>query len=120
MAHVKAGGTARGNKDSISKRLGVKIYGGQTAIPGNIIVRQKGTKVHPGNGVGLGNDFTIFATTAGLVQFHVKHGKQYVSVLPGSENSKIRLPASRDSRVSSTRLAQNQKYHGRYTASPSS
>lgn len=82
MAHVKAGGTARGNKDSISKRLGVKIYGGQRASAGNIIVRQKGTKVHPGNGVDMGKDFTIFATAQGLVQFHTKLGKQYVSVLP--------------------------------------
>ncbi len=82
MAHVKAGGTAAGNKDSISKRLGVKIYGGQKARPGNIIVRQKGTKVHPGEGVAMGKDFTIFATSPGNVQFHFIRGKQYVSVLP--------------------------------------
>lgn len=81
MAHVKAGGTAKGNKDSVSKRLGVKIYGGQKAIAGNIIVRQKGSKVNPGTGVDMGKDFTIFAVVPGTVQFHTKRGKQYVSVL---------------------------------------
>lgn len=82
MAHVKAGGTAKGNKDSISKRLGVKIYGGQNAAAGNVIVRQKGTKFYPGDGVEMGKDFTIFATTAGVVSFITKRGKRYVSVLP--------------------------------------
>jgi large subunit ribosomal protein L27 len=82
MAHVKAGGTAKGNKDSVSKRLGVKIYGGQAAIAGNIIVRQKGTRYYPGNGVNMGKDFTIFATTSGTVSFITKRGKRYVSVLP--------------------------------------
>jgi large subunit ribosomal protein L27 len=82
MAHVKAGGTAAGNKDSVSKRLGIKIYGGQNAISGNIIVRQKGTKVFPGKGVGMGKDFTIFAVTKGLVKFSIVRGKQFVSVLP--------------------------------------
>ena len=82
MAHIKAGGTTRANKDSVSKRLGVKIYGGQRATAGNIIVRQKGTKVYPGDGVSIGRDFTIFALTSGLVEFFTKRGKQYVSVLP--------------------------------------
>lgn len=82
MAHVKAGGTARGNKDSVSKRLGVKVYGGQVAKPGSIIVRQKGTKVFPGQGVGMGGDFTIYATRAGKVFFSVKQGKHQVSVQP--------------------------------------
>lgn len=82
MAHVKAGGTAKGNKDSVSKRLGVKIFGGQMARPGHIIVRQKGTKVHPGNGVMMGKDFTLFSVISGLVRFHTKLGKQFVSVLP--------------------------------------
>ena len=82
MAHVKAGGTAAGNKDSVSKRLGVKIYGGQNAISGNIIIRQKGTKVFPGKGVSMGKDFTIFAVTKGLVKFSTVRGKQFVSVLP--------------------------------------
>jgi len=82
MAHVKAGGTAKGNKDSVSKRLGVKVYGGQEAIAGNIIVRQKGTKFYPGDGVSMGKDFTLFATTPGIVTFITKRGKRYVSVLP--------------------------------------
>jgi large subunit ribosomal protein L27 len=82
MSHVKAGGVAKGNKDSQSKRLGVKIFGGQMAIPGNIIVRQKGTKVRPGLGVNMGKDFTIFATIEGLVTFSKKLGKQLVSVVP--------------------------------------
>lgn len=81
MAHVKAGGVAKGNKDSQSKRLGVKIYGGQIAEPGNIIVRQRGTKVHPGTGVEMGKDFTIFAVTKGPVKFSTRLGKQLVSVV---------------------------------------
>jgi large subunit ribosomal protein L27 len=82
MAHVKAGGVAKGNKDSVSKRLGVKIYGGQFAQPGDIIVRQKGTKVFAGIGVEIGKDFTIFAKIKGKVSFGIKKGKQFVSVLP--------------------------------------
>jgi large subunit ribosomal protein L27 len=82
MAHVKAGGTAAGNKDSVSKRLGVKIYGGQLASSGNIIVRQKGTRINPGKGVEMGRDFTIFSVTEGKVTFSTIRGKQYVSVLP--------------------------------------
>lgn len=85
MAHIKAGGTTRANKDSVSKRLGVKIFGGQRAMPGNIIVRQKGTKVYPGDGVQMGRDFTIFAIAQGLVEFFTKRGKQYVSVLPAQK-----------------------------------
>lgn len=85
MAHVKAGGTAKGNKDSISKRLGVKIYGGQIAAPGNILVRQKGSRVNPGTGVNMGKDFTIFAMISGVVTFLTKRGKRYVSVLPSHE-----------------------------------
>lgn len=84
MAHVKAGGTAKGNKDSVSKRLGVKIYGGQAAKSGSILVRQKGTNVHPGNGVMMGKDFTLFAITSGMVQFGRRLGRQVVSVLPQS------------------------------------
>jgi large subunit ribosomal protein L27 len=82
MAHVKAGGTAKGNKDSVSKRLGIKVYGGQFVIAGNVIVRQKGTKFYPGSGVRLGKDFTIFAMVPGIVNFLTKRGKRYVSVLP--------------------------------------
>lgn len=82
MAHVKAGGTAKGNKDSVSKRLGVKVYGGQAALAGNVIIRQKGTKFFPGEGTDMGKDFTIFATASGIVNFLTKRGKRYVSVLP--------------------------------------
>ncbi|MCJ7826329.1 50S ribosomal protein L27 [Patescibacteria group bacterium] len=82
MAHVKAGGVAKGNKDSVSKRLGVKIYGGQQTKSGNILVRQKGTKICPGEGVMMGKDFTIFAVQDGMVQFYQKLGKKLVSVLP--------------------------------------
>jgi large subunit ribosomal protein L27 len=82
MAHVKAGGTAAGNKDSVSKRLGVKVYGGQMAQPGSIIVRQKGTKVYPGAGVRLARDYTIYSVTKGLVAFSQKLGKKVVSVMP--------------------------------------
>jgi len=85
MAHIKAGGTTRANRDSISKRLGVKIYGGQMAHPGHIIVRQKGTKVFPGEGVRLGRDFTIYAVSAGVVQFLTKRGRLYVSILPATQ-----------------------------------
>ena len=81
MAHVKAGGVAKGNKDSVSKRLGVKIYGGQIAQPGNIIVRQKGTKIFPGDGVMIGKDFTIFAVNKGKVAFYQNKGRKMVSVI---------------------------------------
>jgi large subunit ribosomal protein L27 len=83
MAHTKAAGSTRTNKDSISKRLGVKIYGGQKATLGNIIVRQKGTKVHPGRGVSMGGDFTIFANTAGTVSFRKHHDNMYVDIVAG-------------------------------------
>jgi large subunit ribosomal protein L27 len=82
MAHVKAGGVAKGNKDSVSKRLGVKVYGGQFAKAGSIIIRQKGTKVYPGVNVSMGKDFTIASEVSGKVQFGVKNGKKIVSVLP--------------------------------------
>ena len=82
MAHKKAGGSTRNGRDSESKRLGVKIYGGQEVIAGNIIVRQRGTKFHPGKNVGCGRDHTLFAKAAGVVEFSVKGPKQrkYVSV----------------------------------------
>ncbi len=80
MAHIKTGGTTKGNRDSRSKRLGLKLYGGQKAKVGDIIVRQKGTKVHPGNGVGMGKDFTLFAKEVGLVKFGTRLGKTVVSV----------------------------------------
>jgi len=69
MAHKKAGGSSRNGRDSPGQRLGVKKYGGEAVVPGNIIVRQRGTKFHPGGGVGMGRDFTIFAKTPGRVVF---------------------------------------------------
>lgn len=81
MAHVKAGGVAKGNKDSVSKRLGVKIYGGQRARAGNIIIRQKGSKVWAGVGASMGTDSTIFALKDGTVAFSKRAGKQYVSII---------------------------------------
>ena len=86
MAHKKGAGSSRNGRESESKRLGVKIYGGQAAIAGNIIVRQRGTKHHPGENVGMGKDHTLFALVDGMVEF--KKGRQnrsYVSVTPVSE-----------------------------------
>lgn len=83
MAHTKSAGTTKGNRDSISKRLGVKIFGGQKALSGNIIVRQKGTKVFPGEGVKIGRDFTLFAVREGLVKFKTKLGRSFVEVING-------------------------------------
>ncbi len=81
MAHKKGEGSVKNGRDSQSKRLGVKIFGGQAALSGNIILRQRGTVYHPGNNVGLGRDFTIFALTDGVVQFRKTKGdKTYVSV----------------------------------------
>jgi len=81
MAHKKAGGSSRNGRDSQSKRLGVKKFGGQEVIGGNIIVRQRGTKVYPGANVGIGRDHTLFALEAGRVRFHDgKLGRKYVSV----------------------------------------
>lgn len=80
MAHTKSQGAVKGNRDSISKRLGLKVFGGENVIPGNIIVRQRGTKMHPGNGVGMGKDFTIFATSEGIVNFKTLRGRKFVEV----------------------------------------
>ncbi|MGH1452909.1 MAG: 50S ribosomal protein L27 [Paracoccaceae bacterium] len=86
MAHKKAGGSSRNGRDSAGRRLGVKLYGGQKAIPGNIIVRQRGTKWWPGEGVGLGKDHTIFATVEGHVTFHKGlKNRTFISVLPAAE-----------------------------------
>ena len=86
MAHKKAGGSTRNGRDSEAKRLGVKMYGGQVIKAGNIIVRQRGTKFWPGEGVGLGKDHTIFATTDGAVTFHKGlKGRTFISVLPVAE-----------------------------------
>jgi large subunit ribosomal protein L27 len=73
MAHKKGQGTSTNGRDSHSKRLGVKMYGGQTVLAGNIIVRQRGTKLHPGKNVGVGRDWTLFALKAGTVQFDKAH-----------------------------------------------
>jgi large subunit ribosomal protein L27 len=83
MAHKKAGGSSRNGRDTAGRRLSVKHFGGEAVIPGNIIVRQRGTKWHPGTGVGIGRDHTIFATVAGTVTFRAsKNNKQVVSVTP--------------------------------------
>lgn len=80
MAHKKGEGSVRNGRDSRSKRLGVKIFGGQPAISGNIIIRQRGTVYHPGANVGVGKDFTLFALTDGIVQFRKTRSKTLVSV----------------------------------------
>jgi len=85
MAHKKGAGSTRNGRDSNSKRLGVKMYGGETVIPGNIIVRQRGTKLKPGKHVGMGKDYTIYSLIEGQVTFEVKHGRKYVSVYPTAE-----------------------------------
>ncbi len=83
MAHKKAGGSSRNGRDSAGKRLGVKCFGGESVIAGNIILRQRGTQWHIGTGVGIGRDHTIFAKIAGTVAFRkTKENKQLVSVLP--------------------------------------
>ena len=84
MAHKKAGGSSRNGRDTIGRRLGVKKYGGEVVVPGNIIVRQRGTKVHPGDNVGLGRDHTLFALTGGQVKFHKTRSRTSVSVEPPS------------------------------------
>ncbi|MCY1269368.1 50S ribosomal protein L27 [compost metagenome] len=83
MAHKKAGGSTRNGRDSESKRLGVKLYGGQAVKAGNIIVRQRGTKFHAGVGVGLGKDHTLFAKVDGVIKFEVKGAfdRKYVSIV---------------------------------------
>jgi large subunit ribosomal protein L27 len=83
MAHKKAGGSSRNGRDTAGRRLGVKAFGGEAVIAGNIIIRQRGTKVHPGTGVGIGRDHTIFAVVNGVVSFRrTKGDKQTVSVIP--------------------------------------
>jgi large subunit ribosomal protein L27 len=82
MAHKKAGGSSRNGRDTSGRRLGVKVFGGQAVVPGNIIIRQRGTKFHPGTGVDMGLDHTIFAVNPGKVEFRRKaSGKTYVSVV---------------------------------------
>ena len=81
MAHTKAQGAVRGNRDSIAKRLGIKLYAGQKVSPGNIIVRQKGTKFFPGDGVEMGKDYTLFAVDSGIVSFKQSKGKKIVEIV---------------------------------------
>ena len=83
MAHTKAQGAVKGNRDSRAKRLGVKVYGGQRVNSGNIIVRQKGTKFKPGRNVDMGKDYTIFSLTSGVVKFKTLLGKKFVEVVNG-------------------------------------
>jgi len=85
MAHKKAGGSSRNGRDSAGRRLGVKKFGGESVVPGNIIVRQRGTQTHPGSGVGIGKDHTIFAKIIGNVKFSKKSGgRKFVSVEPAN------------------------------------
>ena len=85
MAHKKAGGSSRNGRDSAGRRLGVKKFGDQEVIAGNIIVRQRGTKWHAGANVGTGKDHTLFATVDGRVRFLTRAGRAYVSVVPAQE-----------------------------------
>ncbi|EJF85028.1 50S ribosomal protein L27 [Candidatus Bartonella washoeensis] len=92
MAHKKAGGSSRNGRDSESKRLGVKKFGGEAVIAGNIIIRQRGTRWHPGDNVGIGKDHTLFALSNGTVSFQRKaNNRSYVSVIPmvGGQQSKL-------------------------------
>ncbi|KIN72447.1 50S ribosomal protein L27 [Sulfitobacter guttiformis] len=86
MAHKKAGGSSRNGRDSAGRRLGVKKYGGELVIPGNIVVRQRGTKFWPGENVGMGKDHTLFATVEGNVQFHKGlKNRTFISIVPVAE-----------------------------------
>ena len=87
MAHKKGAGSTRNGRDSNSKRLGIKRYGGESVIAGNILVRQRGTKFRPGNNVGLGRDYTIYSLIEGQVKFETKHGRKIVSVYPSGEKA---------------------------------
>ncbi|MEN2495117.1 MAG: 50S ribosomal protein L27 [Hyphomicrobiaceae bacterium hypho_1] len=88
MAHKKAGGSSRNGRDSQSKRLGIKKFGGEFVVPGNIICRQRGTKWHPGLNVGMGKDHTIFSKVEGFVKFATKHnGRTFISVVSNSSSS---------------------------------
>ncbi|MGC6537536.1 MAG: 50S ribosomal protein L27 [Candidatus Puniceispirillaceae bacterium] len=82
MAHKKAGGSSRNGRDSAGRRLGVKKFGGEHVVPGNIVIRQRGTKYHPGNNIGMGKDHTLFALVEGKVAFKQKSGgKMYVNIV---------------------------------------
>ena len=95
MAHKKGVGSSKNGRDSISKRLGVKLFGGQKAIAGNIIVRQRGTKHHPDKNVGIGRDHTLFALVDGTVNFRKgKDGRSFVSILPAVPAAVESIPAT--------------------------
>jgi large subunit ribosomal protein L27 len=85
MAHKKGGGSSRNGRDSESKRLGVKAFGGQDVSAGTIIVRQRGTRIHPGDGVGKGSDDTLYARVPGTVGFHESNGRRFATVTSASE-----------------------------------
>ena len=85
MAHKKAGGSSRNGRDSAGRRLGVKKFGGEAVVSGNIIIRQRGTKWHPGANVGIGKDHTLFALCTGTIAFRNKGKRAYVAVLPAQE-----------------------------------
>ena len=82
MAHKKAGGSSRNGRDSHSQRLGLKIFGGEQVLAGNIIARQRGTQWHPGSNVGMGKDHTLFALVPGHVRFETRRGREFVAVTP--------------------------------------
>jgi large subunit ribosomal protein L27 len=93
MAHKKAGGSSRNGRDSAGRRLGVKKFGSEAVVAGNIIVRQRGTKWHPGVNVGMGKDHTLFALTDGRVDFRTKaNGRTYISIVPAAQT----VPAARE------------------------
>lgn len=87
MAHKKGAGSTRNGRDSNSKRLGVKRYGGEQVITGNIIIRQRGTKIKPGEHIGVGKDYTLYALADGEVQFYQRQGRKFVTILPNGEES---------------------------------
>ena len=88
MAHKKAGGSSRNGRDSAGRRLGVKKFGGEVVVPGNIIVRQRGTKWHPGENVGMGRDHTLFALTQGTVVYSKgRAGRSFVSIMPAANTT---------------------------------
>lgn len=100
MAHKKGAGSSRNGRESESKRLGVKIYGGQAAIAGNIIVRQRGTVHHPGANMGIGKDHTLFALIDGTVHFQKKrNNRSYVSILPAAVPVAVEKPAEKAKKV---------------------
>ena len=102
MAHKKGEGSSRNGRESHSHRLGVKLFGGQVAIPGNIIIRQRGTRFYPGEGVMMGKDHTIFAVEKGIVQFRKRRGERnYVSVVSDQLKDSVIPPALKEADVES-------------------